>query len=294
MDADNDLYFSERERGIAPATEPKLSNAFWRGFASLIRTLTKDGSFAQDYPKHCFEHPVPVDCDYKALCDALDAEIPGFSWPRDGDEPPDTLVALDAVEFFARHVSRVASREYHSYGTHHHLIAFDREGGFLKYVASVNRLFRRNGHPYELEADGKVRRTVPEVLRDVLETELRTGEAELDRLISSAIERFRNPELEVRKEALERLWDAWERAKTLLDADKKRGAQRLVESAVPCPALRERIEREARSLTEIGNQFRIRHSETDKIPIERDVDVDYLFHRLYALLRLLLTGVKLS
>lgn len=294
MNTDNDLYFSEREQGIAPATDSTLSRAICQGLRSLFHKLANDGSLAQGFPEQCFEDPLPVGCDGQMLRDALRAEVPGFSWPQDGDELPDTLVALDAVEFFARHVSKVTSRAYHSYGRHHHLLGFSRDAGFREYADSVNRLFRRNGHPYELDDDGKVRRTVPEVLGDLLETELRTGDAELDRLISSAIEKFYDPDLEVRREALEKLWDAWERAKTLSDTDKKKGIQQLLELAVPCSALRNRIQQEARALTEIGNQFRIRHSETDQIPIDREIDVDYLFHRLYALLRLVIVGVQRS
>jgi len=36
------------------------------------------------------------------------------------------------------------------------------------------------------------------------------------------------------------------------------------------------------ALTAIGNQFRIRHSETSQTPIEEDEQVDYLFHRTRA------------
>jgi hypothetical protein len=32
-------------------------------------------------------------------------------------------------------------------------------------------------------------------------------------------------------------------------------------------------------LTEIGNRFMVRHTETDKIPITESAHVDYLFHR---------------
>lgn len=290
---DSDFYFSEREGGIARTTEPELSRRFWNGFRSLIQTLMNDGSFAQAFPERCIERPLPVDCDGKALWDALHAEVPGFSWPQNGQDLPDTLVGLDAVEFFARHVSEVASRRFHSFMEHYHFVAFDREIGLKRYAESLNRLFRRNGHPYELGDDGKVRRTVPEILGDVLETELRTGDADLDRMISSAIERFRDPDPETRREALERLWDAWERLKTLPDPDKKKGSQKLLDT-IPCDAMRERIDTEAHELTEIGNKFRIRHSETDRIPIDRDIDVDYLFHRLYAVIRYLVMNLPAS
>ncbi len=286
-----DLYYSEREKGVAPACQSNLSASFAQGFSTLVRRLSNDGSFAEDFPERCFEAPLPVDCDSDSLWAALDAEIPEFSWPE-GNDPPETLPTLDAVEFFAQHVSKVSERSYHDYARHHHFLRFDRDTGRREYAEAVNRLFRRNRHPYELGDDGKVYRTAPEVLEQSLATELRTGDEDLDRLISTAIEKFQDPDLEVRKESLEKLWDAWERLKTLLDTDKKAGAEKLLESAVACPVLRTQIAREARWLSEIGNQFRIRHSETDKTPIERDIDVDYLFQRMYSALRLLVRGMQ--
>ena len=48
------------------------------------------------------------------------------------------------------------------------------------------------------------------------------------------------------------------------------------------------LEAEARELTRIGNDFQIRHSEINKIVINNDPDVDYLFHRLFSLIFLLM------
>jgi hypothetical protein len=44
----------------------------------------------------------------------------------------------------------------------------------------------------------------------------------------------------------------------------------------------------ARALTDIGNQFQIRHFEQDKKPLRGAPHVEYLFHRMVALVRLVL------
>ena len=46
---------------------------------------------------------------------------------------------------------------------------------------------------------------------------------------------------------------------------------------------------EAKILTDIGNQFQIRHFETDKIKLNEE-DVDYLYYRLFNLILRLLAG----
>jgi hypothetical protein len=48
------------------------------------------------------------------------------------------------------------------------------------------------------------------------------------------------------------------------------------------------LEDEATALTQIGNRYMIRHTETDKIPVTESAHVDYLFQRMFAMLMLLL------
>jgi hypothetical protein len=59
-------------------------------------------------------------------------------------------------------------------------------------------------------------------------------------------------------------------------------------------AFQARLEKEAKELTAIGNQFDIRHHETDKIPLRESSHVDYLFHRMWALVYLLLLHTRHS
>ena len=46
------------------------------------------------------------------------------------------------------------------------------------------------------------------------------------------------------------------------------------------------------ALTAIGNDFRIRHHETTKAEIEASEDVDYLYHRMYALVTRLVRALE--
>ena len=95
----------------------------------------------------------------------------------------------------------------------------------------------------------------------------------------------------MRRESLEKLWDAWERLKTIEPGrDKKEGIAALLDDAAAEPEFRSRLEREARELTDIGNTFMIRHSETDRVQIAEAEQVDYLFRKLFAMIRMLLTS----
>jgi hypothetical protein len=109
----------------------------------------------------------------------------------------------------------------------------------------------------------------PAILHENLaEAVFRTHDAELDKLLEVSREQFLNRSLDVRRESLEKLWDAWERLKTVENGkDKKASANMLLDRATSEHTLRQRLEGEAAALMEIGNTFMIRHAGTNKIPV---------------------------
>ncbi len=93
-----------------------------------------------------------------------------------------------------------------------------------------------------------------------------------------------------RREAIERLWDCWERIKSLENpTDKKKSVAALLDKASSEPNTRILLEEEARKLTDIGNTFHIRHSEVTQIMISDNIMIDYLFYRLFTFIQLLLS-----
>ena len=151
-----------------------------------------------------------------------------------------------------------------------------------KFVGSVNRVFERDKITYELNNDGQIVRIGAPVLSDMIQSAaFATGDAELDGLLETARDKFISRDPAVRREGLEKLWDAWERLKTVESGrDKKESVTALLDRVADGP-MRERLECEARELTDIGNDFMIRHSEVDRHPLDDDRHVDYLFHRMF-------------
>jgi hypothetical protein len=201
--------------------------------------------------------------------------------------PPSDAELYDLIEFAYEHIAEPKDPQYHSYMSHTHY-TYDQKTGREKFTADVNRIFERNGIAYNLE-HGEVERIAPAVLRETLTGAVfNTGDAVLDDLLETARNKFLNRSLDVRRESLEKLWDAWERLKTIEPGkDKKASVKALLDKAATQP-FRQRIEDEANTLTEIGNKFLIRHTEIDKVPITESAHVDYLFHRLFSLLWLIL------
>lgn len=116
-----------------------------------------------------------------------------------------------------------------------------------------------------------------------------SGDHILDALLQDACKKFKDAAPKSRTEGTEKLWDAWERLKSIeVQVNKRMSVARLLEQCSPEPAFRAVLDTEARALTEIGNAFHIRHFETDTISISMPEHNDYLFHRLFALIHLLL------
>jgi|ERR1041384_8054382 hypothetical protein len=94
---------------------------------------------------------------------------------------------------------------------------------------------------------------------------------------------------ETRRESLLELWDAWERLKSLDDpANKKLSITAILDKVASESLFRATLEIESTELTRIGNSFQIRHSEVGKPAIVDSGHVDYLFHRLFAFIKLIL------
>ncbi|MCA1404661.1 hypothetical protein I6F26_10335 [Ensifer sp. IC3342] len=289
-------YFSEEEEGERPRENEEIGEAAWGGIKALIAARIDDGSFGAAYPRPCEEGRGAIGTDADALWQAVRAEIRNLQalplppWYY-GEDMPRTLDVLDMIQFCWRCVGAPIQDNFHRYFQHYHL-RFDVEAGREKFREDINRILRRNGVAYDLAEDGSVERLAPPVLREALASAMfRTQDAALNGMLEAARSKFLDPDVEIRREALEKLWDAWERLKTLGSGAKKPAQiAALLDAAAghSSPRLRQALEDDALGLTHIGNKLQIRHTEKDAERIEKGEHVDYLFHRLFSLIQLVI------
>lgn len=279
-------YFSDREEEPKPRDVEEVSQTVWRGIQAHIRSLLENGVFASQYPRRCEDGGVYTS-DETTFWEAAHLEIPDLP-DNPAPEPPQTLAVVDFLEFCHRKVARPYDVEWHDYFKHHHW-AFDVAPGQADFREWVNDILRRNGLVFEMNEQGEIHRLLNEPLRATIQDGItRTNDEQLDGFLRNAVDRISSPNPGERRQSLNDLFDAWERVKTLEDADKRASMDSLLEKGSPEPNFRVRLDGEARELTEIGNSFLIRHSETNQTPIESDLHIDYLFQRLFALIQLLL------
>lgn len=114
-----------------------------------------------------------------------------------------------------------------------------------------------------------------------------SGDTKLDRYLIEARTLYQSRSEGERTFALERLWDAFERLKTLdVPGNKPASASALLMN-VQSERFRAFVETEMVALRNFGNDFMIRHHETDKAPVPPESE-DYLFARMGSLIVFLL------
>jgi hypothetical protein len=287
--------FTERHGGAKPRTAEELDAATREAILNLVASRIDEEWFGLSFPDKCLDGHGCAGTDPQKLRRSMNGY--GVLWPADyltfGGDPEErnSLTdgqVFDLVEFSYEVIAEPEEGPFHSFFSHSHY-SFDQEAGRHKFADDINRLFERNGIAFELK-EGEIIRLAPAVLQEALEnTVFQTGDTHLDEMLEDARTKFLSRALKVRRESLEKLWDAWERLKTIEKGkDKKATVKALLDKGSQTPAFRQLLEDEAAVLTAIGNNFMIRHTETTKTPISESVHVDYLFHRMFSIIRLLL------
>ena len=156
------------------------------------------------------------------------------------------------------------------------------------FANEINLLFKNKGIAYKL-LGGKV-----DVFHVNIQTNAVIKEVGLKELIEQATLLYNSNNHTDKQLAVEKLWDAFERLKTYYpNLDKRKSVEKVVnEMSNANVKYKDLFNEEFSKLTIIGNQFRIRHHETDKIDIIDNKYYDYFFQRCFALIDLVLKYLK--
>ncbi len=202
---------------------------------------------------------------------------------------------LDYIEYIAQNMKTIIKNDYHSYFKHDHLSFIDNDTDFKKFQNEINNIFEITGLQYILTSQKQINRltTSDDLLLSAEEKLPSISEDRLRSLIEEAITLYRKPKPEEHHLATEKIWDAFERLKTIYiseNIDKKKSVQMLIDNiSNNNKDINQIIDDEFKTLTLIGNKFTIRHHELDKIDINDNRFYDYLFNRCLSLIDLVET-----
>lgn len=292
-------YYTERHglRKPVDLTE-KINPDMYR---LLIETCFKyNDNIAWKYPCECPDGYGCSGLDRERFFAELRYEIPDLFINGKIETNPysesqyDQFALLDLIELYAANCRVISNRYWHSYFRHDHL-EFKEEID-KSFRDEINQMFKKMGLLYTLSEDGMVQRVdrfglLSQSVDDSVNQIKETG---LKELIQDAILLYKTPAPHARQDSVEKIWDAFERMKSYyITLDKKGSAGRIVKDmAEGNEAFEELLNTEFQALTKIGNQYRIRHHETDKKEIISQLHYDYLFNRCLALISMALQYLK--
>ena len=198
---------------------------------------------------------------------------------------------LDLIEFFAQNIEDISERwnneRYRNYQT---IDCLNTSDVFENFQEAINEIFIESGLLYEL--------TDEKIIERIVENSPLTAEIENNfavvhevgtrELLKDAVALYKTPNPSARQDSVEKIWDAFERLKTYyITLDKKHSSEKIVnDMAGGNDKFVDLFNDEFKMLTEIGNKYRIRHHETDKIDITDIRYYDYLFNRCLSLIAL--------
>lgn len=190
-------------------------------------------------------------------------EIKEFKDFQEGT-PPSTV--FDAIESFNRYTTK-----------------------YEKFEKEINTIFKLNNISIELRR-GEIYLINNKSME--LDSSIRIGEVGIEELITIANELYREGKYSY---AVEKIWDAYERIKTYYypSLDKKKSVEKIIEDiSYGNENIKNMFDIEFKALTKIGNSYRIRHHEKNKIDISKELHYKYFYKRCFTLISVIIENLK--
>ena len=237
--------------------------------------------------------------DFEKFSDAMVYEIPTLFRRSGMISKPETLwnaftqektteeydqyALLDLIEYIAQKGKDIKRKQYHSFYRHYDMSFGDNNLFAVEFQKEINEIFEKTGLLYLLNDDYQVERIeeYSAVSKSVIDAVQAAKEPGIRELLKEALNKHKSPYPTDQQYAVEKLWDAFERVKTAYtEVDKKKSAQKLLTTmADGNTALETCLTEDFRQLTQIGNNFKIRHHETNQIQLNDSKYYDYFFNR---------------
>mgnify|MGYP005941961865 CR=1 FL=1 len=204
---------------------------------------------------------------------------------------------LDLIEYFAQNIKDIYehwnNEKYRNYKT---INCLETSEIFINFQKEINDIFLESGLLYELTDKKIIERIVENsLLTTEIENSFETIKEKGTRdLLKDAVALYKTPNVAARQDSVEKMWDALERLKTYYtELDKKKSIEKIVNDMAGGDAnFLDLFDKEFKTLTDIGNLYRIRHHETNKIDIVDIKYYDYFFNRCLSLIAIAIQYLK--
>lgn len=216
-------------------------------------------------------------------------DLDNISVPSDYDEY-DQYALLDLIEYFAQNIKDIDEHWNNSYQNYKTIDCFNTSDIFQSFQQEINEIFAESGLLYELTDERIIERIVENsILTKEMEVNFEAvNEGGIRELLKDAVALYKTPNSAARQDSVEKIWDAFERMKTYYTTLKKnKSIEKIVNDMADGNShFIDLFDKEFRELTYIGNNYRIRHHETNKFNITDERYYDYFFNRCLSLIAL--------
>ncbi|MDN4604957.1 hypothetical protein P5G61_27270 [Paenibacillus sp. F6_3S_P_1C] len=249
------------------------------------------GKYYIEFNRNQFENRMAI-----KIPDIFRDEDGHIAAPQDNDDY-DQYSLIDLIEYVAQNIKDISEGwnddRYKNYWDIHCL---DTTNVFDDYRNELNEIFQESGLLFTLTRGKLIERVVENTpLSPEIETQIqKISEDGTRELMKDAIALYKTPNPAARQDSVEKIWDALERLKTYYtNLDKPGSVTKVVyDMSSGKSDFIEIFDSEFKALTKIGNSFRIRHHETNKIDITDNRHYDYFFNRCLSLIALAIQYLK--
>ena len=292
-------YFSERN-GI------KKDKIFTNTISSRVYLALLDvckkyfDNLTFEFPLVCHDNFTDNDYqrfDFEAFCRRMRLKFPklfnslGLFQKTIKTDEISQYTFLDFIEYVAQNIKDISQVWNHPvYKNYCNIECKETSNVFYLFQEEINELFEDAGLLFKLNNKKEIERVLENspISDDVINHVSEIKEIGLKDLINEAIKKHLSPKIQDNKDAVEKIWDALERLKTYYtDLDKKGSTAKIVNNIANGNETNFILfDTEFKTLTDIGNKYRIRHHETDKMDITDLRHYDYFFNRCLSLIAL--------
>lgn len=216
--------------------------------------------------------------------------------PQDYDDY-NQYALIDLIEYIARNMKDISEGWNNDhYKNYWYIHCLDTTNVFDDYRNEINEIFQESGLLFTLTRGKLIERIVENSpLSPAIEVQIQQiAEYGIRELMIDAIALYKTPNPAARQDSVEKIWDALERLKSNYTSMNKRDSLAKVVNDISNgkDEFIKIFDAEFRALTDIGNNFRIRHHETNKIDIKDNRHYDYFFNRCLSLIALAIQYLK--
>lgn len=222
---------------------------------------------------------------YRNILGELDVPELDFSGKYDEFN---TYSVLDLIEYVGSNIKDYEIIDHHPYKMHEHIRYLETNDCRRMFRDEINEIFDFSNLQYIMNGDYIIERVLKfEILDSNTKSEIIDIEEDgIRTLLDKANMLYKSANALNRTDALEKIWDAFERIKSFYNHSNKNESTEILIKKM-CEGnknISEMLEIEFRVLTAIGNNYRIRHHEMNKYDIENTNQVDYLYNRILSLI----------